>query len=392
MRVKILDLFAWLLAIVLFFAFLSYATAQEVNLPPVCSSAAANGQAINTCGSAQTFQRATPTSLVRACASAACAFTDARWKAFGEVAATEFVEVCTAPKLPSDPINGGNCQGSTTSTWGAMAKVAPSAVATAAVEPEAFPGTFEVTPSSGVAPLTVTITWDVPGLTGATPCVASGSWSGVKATKGSQTVTNLTADASYKLDCTKPGETTGQVTLSWKPPTINTDGTALTNLAGYRIVYGRDPEVLSQVLQAANPSLSAYILDGLAAGVWYFAVKTYTTTGTESDPSNIASKNVVLAPAQTFSATRAVDVDVDTKPLPPTELKAVDVLAYEIRPNSTGVLTATRIGLVPLGTKCLSERQQRVGTITYTLVSRAVVDVVNWPANLKLQDVWVRCG
>src|SRR5690606_15761687 len=34
-------------------------------------------------------------------------------------------------------------------------------------------------------------------------------------------------------------------TLSWVAPTQNTDGTTLTNLAGYRIHYGSSPSVLS---------------------------------------------------------------------------------------------------------------------------------------------------
>ena len=32
----------------------------------------------------------------------------------------------------------------------------------------------------------------------------------------------------------------GTATVSWTPPTTNTDGSALTNLAGYRVAYGRD--------------------------------------------------------------------------------------------------------------------------------------------------------
>jgi hypothetical protein len=80
--------------------------------------------------------------------------------------------------------------------------------------------------------------------------------------------------------------------LSWTPPTQNTDGTALTNLAGYRIHYGRSPSQLTQTVQVANPAATAYRLSGLATGSWYFAVRAYTTAGAESAPSNVGSKVV----------------------------------------------------------------------------------------------------
>ena len=39
----------------------------------------------------------------------------------------------------------------------------------------------------------------------------------------------------------------GSATLSWMPPTENADGSALTDLAGYRIYYGRNPNTLNPV-------------------------------------------------------------------------------------------------------------------------------------------------
>ncbi|MBM4220223.1 MAG: hypothetical protein FJ171_11500 [Gammaproteobacteria bacterium] len=40
----------------------------------------------------------------------------------------------------------------------------------------------------------------------------------------------------------------GAATLSWYPPTTNSDGSALTNLAGYRIYYGRNPNDLTRAI------------------------------------------------------------------------------------------------------------------------------------------------
>lgn len=89
-----------------------------------------------------------------------------------------------------------------------------------------------------------------------------------------------------------PPPPTGSATLSWTPPTQNEDGSALTNLAGYRVIYGNSATALSSTVQVANPSLSSYIVGGLSAGSWYFAVRAYSTSGSESANSNVATKVV----------------------------------------------------------------------------------------------------
>lgn len=83
----------------------------------------------------------------------------------------------------------------------------------------------------------------------------------------------------------------GSATLSWTPPTENTDGTALTNLAGYRILYGSSASSLSNTVSLANAGVTTYVID-LAPGTYYFAVKAYTSTGAESATSNVVAKVV----------------------------------------------------------------------------------------------------
>ncbi|HEY5102303.1 MAG TPA: putative Ig domain-containing protein, partial [Steroidobacteraceae bacterium] len=84
----------------------------------------------------------------------------------------------------------------------------------------------------------------------------------------------------------------GSVTLNWIAPTQNTDGSPLTNLAGYHIYYGTSANNLNQSLVVANPGLTTYVLGNLAAGTWYFAVNDYTSTAVESAVSNVVSKAI----------------------------------------------------------------------------------------------------
>lgn len=84
----------------------------------------------------------------------------------------------------------------------------------------------------------------------------------------------------------------GGAALNWTPPTENTDGTALTNLAGYRIAYGTSATAMTQTVQVANPGVTSYTLDNLTPGTYYFSVRAYTANGTESANSNVSSKVV----------------------------------------------------------------------------------------------------
>ena len=85
---------------------------------------------------------------------------------------------------------------------------------------------------------------------------------------------------------------TGSATLSWTAPTTNTDGSALTNLAGYRIFYGTSPTSLSQIIQIANAGMTSAVIEGLSPATYYFAMRAYSSTGAESVDSNVTSKVV----------------------------------------------------------------------------------------------------
>lgn len=97
---------------------------------------------------------------------------------------------------------------------------------------------------------------------------------------------------AYAITVSSGSTGSGSATLSWTPPTENTNGTTLTNLAGYRIYYGTSSGAMTQRITVSNPGTARYVVDGLAAGTWYFNVRAYTSAGVESTGSNTATKTV----------------------------------------------------------------------------------------------------
>jgi fibronectin type III domain protein len=82
-------------------------------------------------------------------------------------------------------------------------------------------------------------------------------------------------------------------TLEWTVPTTETDGSALTNLAGYRIHYGKSVMMLDTVIEIRNPSVSSYVIEGLSPGTYYFAVSAFNTRNHESERSNAGRKQII---------------------------------------------------------------------------------------------------
>lgn len=85
---------------------------------------------------------------------------------------------------------------------------------------------------------------------------------------------------------------TGRATLSWTEPGENTNGTALTDLAGVFIYYGTAASNLDHVAQVPGAVGNSYTISNLAAGTWYFAAAAYTTAGIQSALSSLVSKSI----------------------------------------------------------------------------------------------------
>lgn len=80
--------------------------------------------------------------------------------------------------------------------------------------------------------------------------------------------------------------------MTWSPPTSNTNGSALTDLAGYTIYYGTSPGNLNLSVKVPNAGATDHVVQGLPGGTWYFAVTAYTNAGLQSSYSVVVSRTI----------------------------------------------------------------------------------------------------
>src|SRR5262245_5205166 len=109
----------------------------------------------------------------------------------------------------------------------------------------------------------------------------------ITANDGHQGTTSL---AAFNLTVQAVG--VGSATLSWLPPTANTDGSPLTNLAGYKVYWGLSQGNYPNSVTLANPGLASYVVSNLSPGTYFFVVTAYNADGTESSFSSAASKTI----------------------------------------------------------------------------------------------------
>jgi hypothetical protein len=125
--------------------------------------------------------------------------------------------------------------------------------------------------------------------------VASGTPSGATTTapvSGTTGSTTTPASGTTSGTTTTTTTTNGVATLDWMPPTENSDGSVLTNLAGYTVYYGTSPDSLTQSIKVTNPGLTAYSVTNLSSGTWYFAVTSYSSVGVESTRTGTVSTTI----------------------------------------------------------------------------------------------------
>jgi hypothetical protein len=202
--------------------------------------------------------------------------------------------------------------------------------------------TLSGNPTSGISPVAVTLTWVS---TESSACAASGGWSGVKATSGTEVIADLRADTQFTLVCSA---STGSAVASWTIPTTNTDGSAIPatgrgSLAGFEIYQAATAAGLATAtpVNIPNKSATSHTVTSLPVGPRFYAVKAYNTEGVRSDLSNVATNTIVLP-----SATATASVTVNVKPEAPIVTVAQTV---RLLINDKPSLVA---GKVKLGVAC----------------------------------------
>ena len=130
------------------------------------------------------------------------------------------------------------------------------------------------------------------GLLDGTPTVSqSGNYNNIVITTSNGQYSSALPAFSVTVTAATNG-TNGAATLNWVPPSKDTRGDTLTDLAGIRIYYGTSPANLAHMVQVAGATASSTTISNLTAGTWYFGGVAYTTAGTQSAMSGVVSKNV----------------------------------------------------------------------------------------------------
>ena len=81
-------------------------------------------------------------------------------------------------------------------------------------------------------------------------------------------------------------------TLSWTAPTQNEDGSALEDLAGYKIYWGTTPGVYTNSATIDTVGTTTYVVENLSPGTYVFVATAYNASGVESRYSSPATKTL----------------------------------------------------------------------------------------------------
>lgn len=120
---------------------------------------------------------------------------------------------------------------------------------------------------------------------------AAGTFASVKVTVSDGSTSSSTAAFTITVGNggTTSGSTTdtsGKVTLSWTAPSRNTDGTSLSDLAGYVIHYGASSTTLDKQVTIGSAAIASYTVTSLTKGKTYYFTVTAVNTGNAQGKSS----------------------------------------------------------------------------------------------------------
>lgn len=88
------------------------------------------------------------------------------------------------------------------------------------------------------------------------------------------------------------GTATGGFTLTWDAPLTNSDGTTLTDLAGYRIYVGNASGDYNEIIELNDPGVTIHVFDQLTPGIYYVAITAVDQGGNQSPLSEEVNANI----------------------------------------------------------------------------------------------------
>ena len=80
--------------------------------------------------------------------------------------------------------------------------------------------------------------------------------------------------------------------MEWTPPTHNTDGSKLTDLAAYRIDWGLTEGNFNECVWIDDPEQTEYLFADLSSGRYKFVMVAINSAGVNSAPSGVLYKSV----------------------------------------------------------------------------------------------------
>jgi hypothetical protein len=80
--------------------------------------------------------------------------------------------------------------------------------------------------------------------------------------------------------------------LNWLPPTERSDGSALANLAGYKIYWGTAEGDYPNSVTIDTPGVTSYIIEQLSQGTYYLVMTAFDAAGVESGRSGAVAATI----------------------------------------------------------------------------------------------------
>ena len=106
------------------------------------------------------------------------------------------------------------------------------------------------------------------------------------------TYSQTAGSGSISMQAAALSQAASSALLTWAAPTLNSDGSPLTDLAAFKVYWGPTQGTYSQSAKIASAAARTFTVNGLTSGKWYFVVTALNSQGYESPYSNVWTKTV----------------------------------------------------------------------------------------------------